>query len=102
MPDIPSSQPNRARIVLDQIVRWTLAAFLVLLAPCFFLAGIFLLVGWTAEPQLPPAGTVKLLMTLGFLSLGLAPCSLVAAIFVIWFFRRRKITPTVSKRPAWP
>ncbi len=66
MPDIPTSQPSRARIILVQIVRWTLAAFLVLLAPCFFLAGIFLLVGWTAEPQPPAAGTVKLLMTLGF------------------------------------
>jgi hypothetical protein len=69
-----------------------LAAFLVLLAPCFFILGVFLLVGWTAEPQLPSAGTVKLIMTLGFASLALAPCSLVAAGFVIWFFRRRKVS----------
>ena len=90
-----ASQPSRARVILVQIVRWTLAAFLVLLAPCFFLAGVFLLVGWTAEPQPPKAATVKLLMTLGFASLALAPCSLVAAGFVIWFFRRRKISSPV-------
>jgi hypothetical protein len=82
-------------MVLIQIVRWTLAAFLVLLAPCFFLVGIFLLIGWTAEPQPPKAATVKLLMTLGFLFLALAPCSLVAAGYVVWFFRRRKPNPPV-------
>jgi hypothetical protein len=95
MPEIPTSQPSRARTILIQILRWALAAFLVLLAPCFFLAGVFLLVGWTAEPQPPSAGTVKLLMTLGFLCLALAPGSLVAAGFVVWFFRRHKISSPV-------
>jgi hypothetical protein len=89
------SQPSHARTVWVQIARWTLAAFLILLAPCFFLLGIILLVSWTAEPQPPSAGTVKLIMTLGFVSLALSPCSLVGAGFVIWYFRKRKISPPV-------
>jgi polyferredoxin len=73
-----------------QLVRWMLAAILVLLAPCFFILGICLLAGWTAEPQPLGAGTVMLFITLGLLFLALVPGSIAAAALVAWHFRPRK------------
>ena len=70
-------------------MRWILAIFLCFLAPCFFYLGVFLLVAWTAEPELPSTGTVKFIMTLGFACLALAPCSLAGAIYVIWSFKKK-------------
>lgn len=70
-------------------LRWAIAVLLLLAAPCFFVLGAILCVSWTAEPGPVAPGTVRLLMTLGFISVALAPASIAGAGYLIWTAHRR-------------
>lgn len=65
-------------------LRWAFALLFLLAAPCFLVLGLVLIFSWTAEPHAVAVGTVKLLMTLGLLSLAMAPASVVGAGYLIW------------------
>ena len=87
----PPDQPNRARAIAIQIGRWTLASFLCLLAPIFYLLGIWLLVNMMGETEPPSAAHFRLFLICGLACLALPPGCLFGARFVV-----RHLSPSKS------